>query len=68
MIGSRVTFPCAGRALRGIPHENAWKSMACDSRSLPISCVEAQTLVPAVQTLCRALTEDNPQRCGLTSS
>jgi hypothetical protein len=37
-------------------------------RSLPISRVEAQTLVPAVQTLCRALTEDDPQRCGLTSS
>ena len=36
--------------------------------SLPISRVEAQTLVPAVQTLCSALREDNPQRCGLTSA
>jgi len=34
-------------------------------RSLPISRVEAQTLVPAVQTLFSALTEDNLQRCGL---
>ena len=37
-------------------------------RSLQISRVEAQTLVPAVQTLCSTLTEDNPQRYGLASS
>jgi hypothetical protein len=35
MIGSRVTFPCAGRALRGIPHENAWKSTACGPTIAP---------------------------------
>ena len=46
-------------------HGNQW---LVTLQSLPISHVEAHTLAPEVQTLCSALTEDNPQRCGLTSS